>query len=305
MLFFLSAHALESTFIGLEIVFEHRNYLASIGPLMLLAYLIVHGSRLPRVGLAAMTLGALLLLTHAVATWVRVDNWSSYEKFVLNAADNHPDSPRSNFMAAQLVISMIANTKGDTSELEATAETFLDQGLRADPNCINCLFGKVVLAIHVDRVPDPGLLDQLSSALRTGFVGATKVSVSQFSYLVKWQQSDGVKIPSAALEKLFDDALQNPRWLPTGRAGIEAAYREYHEFVTGDLERALVHADRAIDAWPDQWSYHMHKVRVLHKLSSVEAALTALDVAERLAGNDDQLSRVEKRRQQIMNGNGN
>jgi tetratricopeptide (TPR) repeat protein len=130
-------------------------------------------------------------------------------------------------------------------------------------------------------------------------VGATKVTISQFSYLVKWQQSDGVKIPPAALEQLFDDALQNPRWVPTGRAGIEAAYREYHEFVSGDLERALVHADRAIAAWPDQWSYHMQKVRVLRKLARLEAALRVLDDAERLAGNNEQLSRVQKIRQQI------
>src|SRR5690606_579132 len=33
---FLIAHALESTFLDLELVFEHRNYLAALGPLMVL-----------------------------------------------------------------------------------------------------------------------------------------------------------------------------------------------------------------------------------------------------------------------------
>ena len=293
VLFFLAAHALESTFLALEIIFEHRNYLASVGPLMLLAYLITEGSRLPRVGRAAIVLGALLLVSHAAATWVRVESWSTYEDFILNTADNHPKSARSNFMAAQLVISTIAEADGDTSELERAGEMFLDRGLEADPNCINCLIGKVVLALHVDRVPDAELLGRLSEALKSDYVGATKVSISQFSYLVKWQQSDGVKIPPAALEKLFEDALENPRWPTTGRAGIEAAFREYHEFVSRDLEKALLHAERAIAAWPDQWAYHMHKIRVLRKLGRPDAARQALSEAERLAKNSSQQAQVD------------
>ncbi|MGB5762724.1 MAG: hypothetical protein WBM58_09265, partial [Sedimenticolaceae bacterium] len=114
--------------------------------------------------------------------------------------------------------------------------------------------------------------------------------------------SDGVKIPPAALEKLFEDALENPRWPTTGRAGIEAAFREYHEFVSRDLEKALLHAERAIAAWPDQWAYHMHKIRVLRKLGRPDAARQALSEAERLAKNSSQQAQVDAIWQETLDG---
>ena len=50
------------------------------------------------------------------------------------------------------------------------------------------MFGLIVLDLHQDRQPDPALITRLADALRSGYVGPTKVSISQFSYLVKWQQ---------------------------------------------------------------------------------------------------------------------
>lgn len=41
ILWFFAGHVLESSFIGLEIYFEHRNYLPSLGPMFLLAWLAI------------------------------------------------------------------------------------------------------------------------------------------------------------------------------------------------------------------------------------------------------------------------
>ena len=202
-------------------------------------------------------------------------------------------------MAAQLLISTIANAKGDTTDIADAASAFLTQGLAADPRCINCLFGKIVLSLHLDQQPDTETLNRLSKTLRTGHVGATKISISQFSYLVKWQRSDGVKIPAEKLEALFDAALANPGWNHTGRGGIEAAYREYFEFVRGDLESALKHARGAINAWPDQWSYRMQAVQVLRKLGRKADALAELNQAARLAKNVSQHDKVRQTRERI------
>ncbi|MCB1641060.1 MAG: hypothetical protein KDI37_04950, partial [Xanthomonadales bacterium] len=242
----------------------------------------------------------LLLASYTAVTYIRVDNWSSLSNFLLSSAENHPNSPRANFMAAQLLISSLDKAGRDPQPLADAARTFLNNGLANDPRCINCMFGLLVLDLHLSNQPDPALTGHLRDSLRAGDVGATEVAISQFSYLVRWQQSDGVKLPPRELESIFDAALANPGWNHTGRAGIEAAYREYHEKVSGNLDAALIHAKAAIRSWPDQWSYHMQLVQVLRKLGNDDAALAALENADRLADNQKQQQQMAEVRAAIQ-----
>ena len=78
ILWFLCSHLLESTVLPLELYFEHRNYLAMIGPLLtiagILAYLRVQASDLVLIILSplilAMVLILMLLLLHqSVSVW--------------------------------------------------------------------------------------------------------------------------------------------------------------------------------------------------------------------------------------------
>jgi hypothetical protein len=299
VLLFLAGHALESTAFPLEMVFEHRNYLPSVGILLVVAWLLVEGAKRLRHRHLAPLLGIVLLVTYSGATWVRVGEWSSQESFILSAAENHPHSPRANFMAGQLLITALDRPGVDRDAVAHAARTFLESGLGADPRCINCLFGLLVLDLHLDRQPDPALVDRLADALRSGHVDATNTSTSQFSYLVRWHRSDGIKLAPEQLRSIFDAALANPGWNNTGRAGIAAAYREYFELVAGDLDSALQQAEAAIRSWPAQWSYHMQKIEVLRKLGRRADALAALDRAVPLAENDTQRERMAKVRTEL------
>jgi hypothetical protein len=299
VLFFLANHLLESSIIPLEMVFEHRNYLASLGPLLFLAYVVTIASARMNVRPLAMVLGALLLASYTFVTYVRVDNWSSYESFIFSSAENHPDSPRSNFMAGQMLIAAIDASGGDAPVLAEAARGFLNKGLEADPRCINCLFGLLVLDLHQGIQPAPALITQLADTLRSGYVGPTKVSISQFSYLVRLQRSDGVKLNPKDLEAIFDAALTNPKFNHTGRAGIETAYREYYEFVAQDPDTALTHAEAAVRSWPDPWKYHMNLVQLLQQLGRSRDALAALEGAAAKANNETQQLETAKVRAQI------
>jgi tetratricopeptide (TPR) repeat protein len=235
-------------------------------------------------------------VSYSVVSYIRVNNWSSYENFILISAENHPDSARSNFMAGQVFISALMNSEGHAPELANASRAFLQKGIAADPRCINCMFGLIVLDLHLDRQPDTALVARLADSLRSGYVGPTKVSISQFSYLVKWQQAGSSTLPNESLEAIFDAALVNPAWSHTGRAGIEAAYAKYWDSVAQDLPKALQHARAAVRSWPDQWSYHMAVVRLLQKLGRMDEAMTALDEATRVADNQTkQLETAEVR----------
>jgi tetratricopeptide (TPR) repeat protein len=294
VLFFLAAHALESTIFPLEMVFEHRNYLASVGPLFLLAYLVTVAGQRTRFPRAIAVLGLALVAVYAAATFARVENWTSHETFVLASAQNHPGSARAQFMAGQLVITMVPKIQGDKAEIANVAEQFLEQGLKANDRCLNCLFGLVVLDLHLDRPVNPDTLERLEYALRDGPVDASLVSVSQFGFLVNWLRADPSNLTGPQLESIFEAALANPSWNNTGRASIEAAYRKYFELVANDLEAALVHADAAINAWPTQWAYHVQKVELLRKLGRTDEALAALKRAEPLSKNAKQISEIQR-----------
>jgi len=293
-LFFLANHALESSIFPLELMFEHRNYLASLGPLMLLAYLVVIASAKLRAQTAALALGVLLLTSYATVTWIRVDNWSSYQNFVLSAVENHPESRRSHFMAAQLFIAAIDKNEGEVEGLAKAANYHLDEGLRIDPRCIDCQFGKIVLDLQLGRSPPQETLNRLNDSLRNGDVGPTSLSISQFSFLSRWHRSDGHKLTAEQFESIFDAARANPGWNHTGRAGLESAYRNYYEFVTQDLGKAEEHARAAIAAWPDQWAYHVHLVRVLRKLGRHAEALRALQEGAAAVNNETQRQELER-----------
>lgn len=90
ILLFFVGHALESTALPLEIAFEHRNYLPSIGITIALVGALQH-------------LGANKFSKHikyayiivlAVALFFRVDSWSSEAKLYLSQLENRPFSKR-------------------------------------------------------------------------------------------------------------------------------------------------------------------------------------------------------------------
>ncbi len=100
---FLVGHALESTFIPLELYFEHRNYLPSLGVLLVVAGAVEWTARTlpaPTRGFrsAVPVLGVALALAYVGGTWARASVWRSEESLVAHAIQHHPDSPRLNSM---------------------------------------------------------------------------------------------------------------------------------------------------------------------------------------------------------------
>jgi len=87
---FLVSHLLESTFIPLELVFEHRNYLAAAGLLLALVYSLFHVPGIQRLPLVLVpVLAGLIVMTHS-----RAQEWQSENMMLAIGVTDHPDSPR-------------------------------------------------------------------------------------------------------------------------------------------------------------------------------------------------------------------
>jgi len=97
VLWFLAAQALTATFLPLELVFEHRNYFASLGICLILADLLL---RAPTGNFNRRACGAvalIFLLASAGITHLRAREWSNPVRFAVAEAAKHPRSPRATY----------------------------------------------------------------------------------------------------------------------------------------------------------------------------------------------------------------
>ncbi|GAB2493884.1 hypothetical protein GCM10027084_03860 [Pseudoxanthomonas sangjuensis] len=98
---FLACHLLESTVLPLELKFEHRNYLALLGPMLLLARGVATLGKAISARTAVAT-GAVLVVLMAGLTSIRSDTWSTDVKFIAFEARHHPNSARAQLEMARL-----------------------------------------------------------------------------------------------------------------------------------------------------------------------------------------------------------
>lgn len=103
ILFFLAAHLMESSVIGLELYFEHRNYVAAI--FLFLPVAAGLSTLSDKVKPSISILASILILgILATLTWQRAMLWSNTSKLQIYWAQNSPDSPRAQGKYADLLM---------------------------------------------------------------------------------------------------------------------------------------------------------------------------------------------------------
>ena len=101
---FVSGHAVESTFLPLELYFEHRNYFPAIAVVLLLAAgLSTLHRRWPQGRGVVFALCCLYLLGMAATTSSQVQVWRSQATMTLHTVAHHPQSARANITMAQFL----------------------------------------------------------------------------------------------------------------------------------------------------------------------------------------------------------
>jgi hypothetical protein len=98
LLWFLAAHAIESSIISLELIHEHRNYLPSVGVCAVVAYYLSCLAEKKFVGApSVVSVSLCILLVFAFVTHTRAQSWSSRSLLYEVMAKHHPGSYRALF----------------------------------------------------------------------------------------------------------------------------------------------------------------------------------------------------------------
>ncbi|MHB8623802.1 MAG: tetratricopeptide repeat protein [Sulfuricaulis sp.] len=91
VVWFFVGHALESTFLGLELVHEHRNYLASLGVWLVVLHLILYAQQKFDIRKLWIIL-PLFAVAFSGVTAYRSFQWSNFDTLALYEATHHPTS---------------------------------------------------------------------------------------------------------------------------------------------------------------------------------------------------------------------
>lgn len=111
--FFFAAHVLTSSFIALDLAFEHRNYLALLGIIIAVSDIAqLVSTRMPASILATLVAAILILL--GGATTIRSLTWASPIVLANSLAKEAPESPRA---AYTLGVLMLQSSGGDTDSI--------------------------------------------------------------------------------------------------------------------------------------------------------------------------------------------
>jgi hypothetical protein len=118
LLWFFCAHALTSTILPLELVFEHRNYFASIGVLLAAARLVMPlGKPAVRLRFArSMLVGGLGGLC-AFSLALRAREWSDPVILAVTEAAQHPRSPRATYELGRTYV-ILSGYRADSPNTE-------------------------------------------------------------------------------------------------------------------------------------------------------------------------------------------
>lgn len=306
VLWFLAGHLLESSIFGLEIAYEHRNYLPAYGVLFAISYLYVWASGRWNTRLRFI-IAVSVIFTLGFATWTRAHTWKDIYSIAEADVTNHPESPRANEWAARVN----AFEKGDLP----AAIRYSTQGINITPDeagfHINLHLFLALLSSQIDQGMKSADIKYAKNAdihidgLPSGIIATMNNGHVQLAYpastintIEKLLESKPITVHTlASLEALRRCIIEKPdtcrrmtsqglRWhaiaadnpitTETYNALILNNTAELYAHMS-DYATAMTYIDRATQALPDVLFYKLKKIEYLVKQGRLDEAQSLLD----------------------------
>lgn len=220
---FLAAHAMESGIFPLEIYFEHRNYLASVGLLLATAGLIAElAIRDPAPSQAFRIAGVALLFSVPVVfgmtTLNRVQAWSTIDSFYDQQLRHHPDSPRLH----SYLLGFALNRADFFS-----AMTHIDAAERAfnRPNMLAPTYWRFLAYCAIDEPPQDSLYGELEAKSPRRIHNVDMMSWEMFAQKIEAGNCPGVDVErlATAAQHWLDKSEQPPHLINVWRSRYSLA----------------------------------------------------------------------------------
>ena len=299
ILWYLVGHALESTVIGLELVFEHRNYVPSFGVMFAAAFYLVWG--LGRLGDGRRLAGGVALAVVVVlgfVTFTRAGVWSDRLTLIEMSLENHPRSSRTHGeyalinasrvapievifhhwqRAAELnpnsVLELIEMARILSGQILALEASEANAGAGAAAPLTDPLTASLVADVEYLRALNELVAREIRTRLATRPVTMSNVgALRALEDCARNGLAPCVALVPRAIE-WASIAKGNPRIAPHARGILSLRLAKLHA-LDGNVEAAVANAREAASLSTD-------RVHFLFELASLYLTLGDLDAAER------------------------
>jgi hypothetical protein len=259
ILWFFTGHLMESTIIGLELVHEHRNYLADYGIILAITALI---TQLPLRKLGTViriATPAVFLMLYSYTTWVRATQWSDVVSQAAYEARHHPQSYRAVFAAGRVFANL---TLSGAPEFEDEAREQLTRAGDLSKSEILSHSALILFSYELDQPIDPDWYDELFYRLSNyPVVPSTMISMRAF---VKCSDKN-CGVPAETLETMFNLIMDNETTRLSNKrlAEAEALYGAFAINTQKDLLKGHRLFTQAVAHRPRDMQYWQNLIRLL------------------------------------------
>ena len=278
-LFFLTGHLLESTILPLELTFEHRNYLPSIG--LIFSLIASADYLLKRANTKTMPtyLAIGLIAVTSMQTAIRANAWKDPTSIALYNVRNHPKSSRAQYNAGYTLGEAIFRTPGLAPLYANSVEQHLRRSAELNKSRKIGLFQLILFNSTQHRPIPDHLYDELRNRLRNTHLHITVTR--PFLSLVTWAEEGLIKPDEVPIQSLFLAALSNPTLSSEVQAVLFSQLSRYELNVDNNQQEAVRLALAASAAAPRDPIYHLSAARLATTLGNYAEAQRQLVDTER------------------------
>lgn len=270
VLWFLAGHALESGILGLEIAYEHRNYLPSFGIFLGLAAWLLPAAagsfgRLPRLAFAF-----AFAFFCGLVTGLRADQWGDEYVRTQIEANTHPTSARTHYDTAMAILNKTLHKGFMNVPAYHMSRIHFQRAAQYDPRNKAALAGILYLDCAVSMKRDDEAWEALKTRLATmPFALGDQSFIRSLSDILV---NNLLCLKEDEVDTLLAAALSNPTAVGKMRGMLHALAMDYAAARLKSLPRARLHARAAVDSDPGNVPLRINLIRVLVGLNELDEA---------------------------------
>lgn len=304
-LWFLAGHAMESTFIPLEIAFEHRNYLPGYAVLFAVAHTLLRTDLSPRTLRIRHAATAVWIVLLAIGLTFRAHEWGDDLRHAMMELEQRPQSVRNNMEVGSFYVAMARVKRTERTQFMNMAIERYEKVLELKPLSTAALTANLLARLESNREIPSSLIPDLKRAMAESPFDAGSVHAAD--KLIECQvKNAGCVLPEETYMSLIEAMLQNQTLGPTHRAAVYMSAAEYQGLILGRHKRALEYARQAMESAPRDLRYRFYYIIWLMDIGDLDTAEKELGLAREMDiffTRYDLITRFELRLQQLRAGN--
>lgn len=270
VLWFLASHLLESTIFPLEIAYEHRNYLASLGLWVWLASLLFPEQSKLKWLVPRLVLAGSFVFFCGLVTSMRTMQWADeFQRSQIEAKD-HPDSARANYEAANVMMQLTYEAGGGNPIAYQMIQYHYRRATKLDANSKAPLIGLLYLdcaaSLPKNIATQAELRERFASARFT--FGDRGVVQSLSGLLIE----NRLCLDDDDVKALIDAALSNPSANGPIRGMIYAVAMDHAAAKMHDTPLALTYAQAAVASDPGSVALRVNLIHLYIQSNQVAQA---------------------------------